>query len=287
MKPLPIAAVAGYAMEAGETPTNLREDLRAACPAAPRRINRLIELSLIGAHRCAANRKLDARTAIYMACTHGCISDAVTLVRDTVRGVPTMPVTFINVSSNMAGFYVASTLGLHSGNHVGSANEFAWEATLELARASRGPVLVGAVEECAWPLDAHRVRLDLARGAVVLETSQWLLADPAAENPCAWFEDLRRYASTAALLEALRASPPAAGTRLQVSGPADAGALAGITAATALVPQAALAPSGHTGMPAALQCLGFIEDPREAGKTLLHLSAAHSGAWYLLKIRRA
>jgi hypothetical protein len=285
MKPLPIAAVALVTLEASEAPRSLREDLRTVCPNAPRRLNRLIELALIGAHRCAAGRALDPRTAIYMACTHGCIADAVTLVSDVVRGQPAMPVTFINVSSNMAGFYVASTLGLHSGNHVGSANEFAWEATLALACASHGPVLLGAVEECAWPLDAHRVRLDLPRGASVLETSQWLLADPAATAPIAWLEAVRHFPDTPALLAHLRANPPRAPVRVQVSGPSDAGALAEIATTAGLAVHTASAPAGQTGMPAALHCLEFIE-AGEPG-TLLHLSAAQSGAWYLVALRRA
>lgn len=284
MNRLPIAAASGLSIEATETPRSLREDLRAICPNAPRRLNRLIELSLIGAHRCVAGRALSPRTAIYMACTHGCIGDAVTLVRDVVRGAPTMPVTFINVSSNMAGFYVASTLGLHSGNQVGSANEFAWEATLELALAGRSPVLVGAVEECAWPLDAHRVRLDLARGAAVLETSLWLLVDPAETAPRAWLEDLRHFGNTQALLAHLRARPPRPGTRLQVSGPCDAGALAEVGAVSGLSPHTATAPAGHAGMPAALHCVEFVDG---AGRgSLLHLSAAHSGAWYLISLSR-
>lgn len=282
---MPIAAIGAFAQEATDVATPLREALRAACPQAPRRLNRLIELALIGAHRCASGRALDPRTAIYMACTHGCLGDAVDLVANVVRGAPTMPVTFINVSSNMAGFYVASTLGLHSGNHVGSSNDFAWEATLALACASGNPALIGAVEEAAWPLDAHRVRLELARGASVLETSQWLLLEPDAGSRIGMLTQVEHHSNTKSLLESLREAPPAAGTRLQVSGAHDAGALAEIESASGLKVHPAFVPEGHTGMPAALHCLGFLNEA-SAGSRLLHLSAARSGAWYSIGLSK-
>lgn len=281
MKPLPIVAFANASREAREPAQPLRDEVRALVANAPRRVNRLTELALVGAHRCVNGRTLAPQTAIYMACTHGAVADAASMVANAVRGQPSMPVTFINTSSNMAGFYVASTLGLHSGNHVGSSLDFAWEATLELARASSVPVLIGAVEECAWPLAEHRVRLGLAPGAALLETSAWLLADPHAGAPLAWLEALRYFADTTELLAAMQAGPARADT-LQVSGAPDAAALDALQA-TLKRARGMETPAAHSGMTAALQCAEFIE--RGTG-SLLHLSAGRNGAWYLIEIRK-
>lgn len=279
MTPLPIAAVSSLAQVAEETPLSLREQVKTLCPRAPRRINRLTELSLIGAHRCVQRyeegRQLPPDTPVYMAFTSGCIADSVALVQDVVRGAPPMPVTFINVSSNMAGFYVASSLGLHSGNQVVSCNDFAWEATLELAllNPTRG-LLLGAVEECAWPLTEHRRRLGLPPGAPLLETSHWLLADRKIKSPLATLQWLRRFHDEAALFEFLGGQSCPRDTLLNVHNAQNSAQIAQRLGLTLGAP----ASGGYTGTPAAMACVRFIE--QRPAPALLHLSRSRDGAWY-------
>ena len=280
---LPIAGAASFAPEATEPATSLREPLRAACANAPRRLNRIIELSLIGAHRCVAGRPLAPDTAIYLACTHGTVADIVTLVDAVCRGTPVMPVTFINLSSNMAGFYVASTLGLHSGNHVGSANEVPFEATLDLARSHHTPFLLGAVEECSWPLDAHRQRLGVAPGTPLLEASHWLWIDPSAAAPIAFIDSLERFPDSASLVAYLRAQRPSANCAVSISG-ASPEVAAAVHAAAGLSAAPLAEPAGYTGMPTAQKCLDFVRNGRGE---LLQLSATAAGAWYAMKLSRA
>jgi len=281
MKPLPITGVASLARVAGEAPASLREAIRALCPAAPRRVNRLIEWGLLGAHTCVQGHALPPDTDIYMAFSSGCVADSVALVKNAVRDQPTMPVTFINVSSNMAGFYVASSLGLHSENQVVASRDFSWEAALELAMlntADRRGLLVGAVEEAVWPLAEHRERLGLAPGAPVLESSQWLLVSRESTAPIATLQWIRRFPDDAALAQFLAAAPPAAGTALWVEGddPARWQSRAGLPLAEGL------APEGHTRLPAALACCRFVAQ-RRAG-ALLHLHRGRAGAWYALRL---
>lgn len=282
MKPLPIVAVSSFARPAPEQPDSLRELVKAVCPHVPRRINRLIELGLMGAHRCVTGRPLPEDTAIYMAFTSGCIADSAALVQEVARGQPPMPVTFINVSSNMAGFYIAASLGLHSGNQVVSSNDFAWESALELAMlgtdCGRG-LLLGAVEECAWPLAEHRERLGLAPGAAILETSQWLLADRAAAAPIAMLYWIRRFGDDAALKEFLRQPSWPKTTQIRVSDAQTASA----TERLGLEVQREI-PDGHTGAPAALSCTRFIE---ARGGSLLHLNRGRSGQWCALHLTTA
>lgn len=280
MKPLPIVATSAFAQVAPENPGSLREQVKALCANPPRRVNRLIELGLIGAHRCVNGRALPADTAIYMAFTSGCIADAASLAHNVVRGQPIMPVTFINVSSNMAGFYIAASLGLHSSNYVVASNDFAWEASLELALLDAAPgrsLLVGAVEECAWPLAEHRERLGLAPDTRLFETSQWLLADRQALAARATLHWVRRFEDDDALAGFLSTRSWPADTRLKLLG---AGAEQGARLAT----QAGLRLSeereseGYTSLPAAQACCRFVESTRNGA--LLHLNRGRGGTWY-------
>jgi hypothetical protein len=282
MKPLPIAAAGSYAELAGPLPADLRTPLRAVCPNAPRRVNRLIQLALIGAHRCVAGRVLPSDTPIYMAFTNGCIADSVESVAQVVQGRPPMPVAFINISSNMAGFYVAGSLGLHSGNQVIASRDFAWEAALEMAMLGsahcRG-LLVGSAEECAWPLEAHRERIGVGPGTPLLEASHWLLADRTLDNPPAVIHWVRRFASLDEARQQLRAEALPAPARLAVGSTleAEAAALAASLDRPLWRPVAA----GFSGLQSAAVCCEFIGRERGA---LLYLNRGADGACYALLI---
>ena len=92
-----------------------------------------------------------------------------------------MPLEFLNVPNNMAGFYVAQGLGLQSANLTIAHRAFPFETALDIAifrLASSGKknsrALVGGVEECAYPLDQHRQRMQLAMDTPLAEGSSWL-----------------------------------------------------------------------------------------------------------------
>ncbi len=79
-------------------------------------------------------------------------------------------------------------------------------AVLELLGqdGAAGQHLVGAVEECAWPLAAHRQRLGLPADAPLAEASYWLWLDADCERPLAQLHWLRRFDT----IESLQASLP-------------------------------------------------------------------------------
>src|SRR5690606_1724837 len=81
MTGLPIVACGSFVQTATEPAVSLREPLLAACPSAPRRVNRLAELSLIGAHRAVNGHDLPADTDIMMTFSHGAVADSAVLVR--------------------------------------------------------------------------------------------------------------------------------------------------------------------------------------------------------------
>jgi hypothetical protein len=258
MTPLKIAAVSTMLLPAGTAPTPLRASVQAEVRDPPRRISRLIELALLGAHRCMKQQRPEPRCPLYLALTHGCVADAVALVQTVSSGGLPTPVAFINVSSNMAGFYVASTLGIHGSNQAVAADDFSFEAALELAslgREHRAQGLIGAVEECAWPLTEHRVRLGLPPDAALAEASHWLFIDQNAASPLATVQWVRRYPDESDARAALAREQFPQGTLRSGNEPE----------------------KFHSGQRTAHRICGFIESGSAPG--LLHLSQGRSGCY--------
>jgi len=177
---LGILGAAAVGWPAQPEPRPVRDLLKQVCPRAPRRVNRYIELALLGAWQCAAGRALQTDCALWLGSGRGYAGDTANLLESVlIRGEAPMPVEFINVSGNAAGFYVAQLLGLSGRNSTIAAGPASFEAALVLAAAGvaarGGQALVGGVDECAYPLAHHRVRLGLGEEAVVGEGSSWLL----------------------------------------------------------------------------------------------------------------
>lgn len=170
---------------AGETPDDLAEPLRMALGARPRRVNRYTRLALLGAHRCAGqlSEPLPARTPLYLASEQGDTAETVSLMDGILRdGQPPRPMSFVNVSSNMAGFHVAASLGLTGRNMTVARQRGSFGAMLELASLDPGSgeaMLLGTVSECVWPLADHRQRCELDADALLAEGSYWLVASAA------------------------------------------------------------------------------------------------------------
>jgi hypothetical protein len=283
MTPLPIVAAYSFAQPAPDAPDDLRSQIRALAPAAPRRVNRLAELGLVGAHRCVAGQGLAADTPLYLAVAGGSVADAITLVAAVVRGQPPMPLSFINVSSNMAGFYIAASLALQSANHVVACADFAFEAALELATLSGARrFLLGAVEEAAWPLAEHRRRLGLSADAAILEGSHWLQIDRDAPAPRAQLQWLRRFSDLDAAARFLRAQYWPAAT----SWSAGPGLAAQAEAETLLPLPRVPAAAGHSDLHAAAACCGFAAGT-EAGARVYVNCGANGDAVYALCVSRA
>ena len=146
-----------------------------------RRSNRYIALSLLGARACVQDRTLDQACGVYLGSSLGNIAETTAMMAPVVeRGEAPMPFSFINVSSNMAGFTLAQQFSLHGRNLAVARYRHAFVSALELAmRDLQGgrvsQALVGAVDECVWPLNEHRQRLGLPSPTPLIEGSGWLL----------------------------------------------------------------------------------------------------------------
>ncbi|MGJ8667970.1 MAG: hypothetical protein ACSHXK_00665 [Oceanococcus sp.] len=159
--------------------------------AGPRRVNRWIQLALLGARQCVGEHELPQDTAIYLTTRNGAVGDTLALLTGNAQNQPPAPFRFINVSGNMAAYYLAADLGVSGANQVIVSHELTWFSLLELAQISNAPcLLLGAVEELVWPLDVHKQRLKLPADARVGESSHWALVD--FQQPGAQIQHMQR-----------------------------------------------------------------------------------------------
>jgi hypothetical protein len=165
----------------GEPLPSLEERLRAVRREHFRRIDRLIELALVGSGECVAGKTLAPDCGLYISSGIGPIGSNV-VVQDAVSRdakLP-MPFNFVNTLGSSAGYYVGKNLGLTGESTFVSRRGSAFAAALACAVAdiSAGVVsqaLVGAIEECLLPPRRFAELLTLPPGAVSAEGSHWLL----------------------------------------------------------------------------------------------------------------
>lgn len=187
-----MTALLGYshhleaAPAAGAWPS-LEGAVREACREPYRRVDRFIQLALLGAARCAAGRALDPDCALYLGSGIGPEGNNI-LVQEQIcrdRLLP-RPFNFVNTLGSSATYFVSKDLGLAGQGWWASRRGASLEALLELALADLElglcrQALVGVVEECPLPLEDHRNRVGTAPGTALAEGSHWLLLG--AEGP--------------------------------------------------------------------------------------------------------
>lgn len=177
----PLLGLYSLRVPATEPATDLRKLLATGERPGPRRVNRLIQLAVLGARRCVGEQQPAPNTAVYLSSRGAHVGDTVDLLRRGAQGFPAAPVSFINASGNMAGYYIAADHGLHGGNHSLHSLELAWFQLIQMATlaasADQG-ILIGAVEECVWPLAEHRQRHGLPADAPMQESADFLWLGP-------------------------------------------------------------------------------------------------------------
>ncbi len=159
----------------------LKEELARHTDAYFRRVNKFVLLALIGAHRCARDRRIAPDTAIYLATEHGNLGDTESVLRQIYRqhSLP-MPYNFINTMANTASFYVAQGLNLTGRNLSVSSQNLSFERGLELLKADMdlqavGSALAGGVDEATASQSHFREKSGLAADRVnQVDRSCWL-----------------------------------------------------------------------------------------------------------------
>lgn len=139
------------------------------------------------------------------------LADCVKALRGVIaeRRPPT-PFEFMNISGNMAGFYIAQQLAMSGPQLAVHRSGASMDAALELLTvqsAQHRRALLGYVEEGVWPLAEQRWRLDLPADAALAECSHWLYLDADCARPLATIGDLQICESRDALAARLQAMP--------------------------------------------------------------------------------
>lgn len=167
----------------GEPLPPLDAALREVCREHFRRVDRFIQLALLGSARCAQGQTLAPDCGLYLGSGLGPMVNNITCQEQLVRDheLPT-PFSFINTLGNSAGYYVARNLGLSGQNLFVSRRGASFAAVLEAALVdlecgALGQALLGVVEEATEPFVEHRHRQGLAAGTPVAEGSHWLLLE--------------------------------------------------------------------------------------------------------------
>jgi hypothetical protein len=167
----------------GQALPSLEQELRAVCREHHRRVDRFIQLALLGAARCAAGRRLDADCSLYLGSGVGPEGNNIVVQEQICRDhLLPRPFNFVNTLGASATFYVAKDLGLNGQAWWVARRGASLEALLELAFADLelglcSQALVGVVEECPAPYEDHRRRVQAPADAVLAEGSHWLLLD--------------------------------------------------------------------------------------------------------------
>lgn len=191
------------AVREGEPLPALNQALKEVCREHFRRIDRFIQLALLGSARCVGERTLDTGCGVYLGSGFGPIACNVAVQEQMLRDheLP-KPFDFVNTLGVSAGFYVAKNFGLTGQNLCISRPGASLEAVLtaaltDLALGAVSQALVGVVEEVTLPLMEHRLRREQPAGSLAAEGSHWLLLE--ADGTVGKNIGLQRFGEVAAL----------------------------------------------------------------------------------------
>ncbi|HIE06440.1 MAG TPA: hypothetical protein EYP64_00185 [Desulfarculaceae bacterium] len=164
-----------------KNPPDLKVVLRTLSGKVYRRIDRFIQLAIIGAHKAVASYELDPETALYLTSGQGDIPVFARVRQQRYfQKMMSKPVDFVNLASNTAGFYVASHLGLNGTNLFLSHHDFPVQMALLLAQSDldlhkQSAILLGGVD--GWFADQELARkiLGVNETTQLGEGSNWML----------------------------------------------------------------------------------------------------------------
>jgi hypothetical protein len=286
-EPLRIAAVSAHSRLLEDSPQDLRAELLEMTGQAFRRINRFIELAVYGALRCGREAGgVGGDTALYLASEAPMLADCVRALRGVIAEArPPTPFEFMNISGNMAGFYIAQHLRMRGPQLAVHRNSASLECALDLLQlqsARHRRALLGYVEEGVWPLTEQRLRLGLPATAELSESSHWFYLDADCAAPLGLIDAIERCSTLAQAQRALADAP--AQWRVSIGHRCSE---ADVDALRAARPDAQMMETdgAYSTATTAMRLIGFLL--RDSAPGLLQVNHSGDGGYYLLRTRRA
>jgi hypothetical protein len=192
-----------------ELPNDLSEPLNSASNGANfRRIDRFIQLALLGASRLKQKTRIDPKSALIMTSGQGDIGVFQRLFAQMfVDETMLKPLDFINSLSNVASFYAAKHLGCDGKSVYCSNADFPVESALILAETyllsgANDRAILGCLDECFAPVALRRSILgDFA--ALLGEGSAWFYLSREADGAKASIEIEAKVYSKSEAIEAI------------------------------------------------------------------------------------
>ncbi len=193
---------------------DLKAELESISGKRYRRIDRFIELAIIGAHKAVAGYALDPDTALYLTSGQGDIPVFMRVRQQRcLQKMMSKPVDFVNLASNTSGFYVSSHLGLAGANLFLAHKYFPVQMALLLAQSdlalkTHPAILLGGVDECLENRELARKLLGVAAATELGEGSNWLLLSRESAGALAALRlDGRQYDQAQIKVEIRRLAP--------------------------------------------------------------------------------
>jgi hypothetical protein len=161
--------------------SDLKTELKTLSGKSYRRIDRFIQLALIGAHKAVAGYELESGTALYLISGQGDIPVFERVRRQRYfQKMMSKPVDFVNLAGNTAGFYVSSHLGIAGANLFLAHNRFPVQMALLLAQSDlelkkQSAILLGGVDEWLENQELAKKLLGVSESVRLGEGSNWLL----------------------------------------------------------------------------------------------------------------
>ena len=270
--------------------------IRDLCGRRIRRVDRFIELCLLGALRCAQGQSLSADTGLFLASQNSAIGSVVTVMQSIFEEhYPPKPFDFVNTLGNSACFYVAQLLEL-SGKSIGLSREgFSFEAGLQHAlldfdSGHLESALVGCVDEALLPLSMHRQRIsynkELPIEGSLGENSTWLLLRKQGSNDGMRLDSVLDFAAQTDVAMWLKDNAAAQTCYMQTCYVLTADEREAMTAMVATLDeyQAPFAVAGsNTNSAASILALLAKTSAQEQHETLLHLNKNSDGNYVLVR----
>lgn len=176
-------AVSHYFHKLGEDFPSLDARVNAITRERYRRIDRFVQLALLGAAECARSDVLKRDCGLYLSSGVGPIGSNV-LVQDAIHRDSRMPMpfSFVNTLGSSACYHVVKELDITGEAVMVARGNASFTTALtcaytDLASGVVSQVLVGAVEECVLPAERHIALLRLDPQTNVAEGSHWLLLE--------------------------------------------------------------------------------------------------------------